>query len=149
MRSDATGNLKVISMSQRIWFIALVSSSIALAGCGQGQTGPKASTVVAVSGTVTLDGKPMPDGQVSFAVAGDGPVGITIKDGQFSGKVSAGQKRVEICRYRPGKPVKMGDVETPGEPENYLPIKYSTQSALTATIKADGNSDLKFEVTSE
>jgi hypothetical protein len=57
--------------------ILCAAVALAAAGCGNG--------LVAVAGTVTLDGKPVDEGSVSFQPAdGAGPSGGgTVKDGRF------------------------------------------------------------------
>ena len=130
--------------------LGLIVLTSALAGCN-GQSGPKVATLCDVSGTVDLDGQPMADGEISFSKPGAGPTIIAVKDGKFAGKTSAGEKRVEIRKYIPGKPIMMGDKPslTPPDPENILPAKYNAESKLTATIPDAGKNDLKFEVTSK
>ena len=138
-------------MTKWMTCLGLIVLTSALIGCGPGQSGPTVAVLGEVSGTVTLDGQPMPEGEISFSAPGKGPSIITIKDGKFTGKVGEGEKRVEIRMYRPGKPIMMGDQPspTPPEPENYLPAKWNADSKLTATITAAGAKDLKFEVTSK
>ena len=138
-------------MTKWMTCLGLIVLTSAMFGCGPGQSGPPVAVLCDVAGTVTLDGTPMPDGEIAFSVIGGGPSVIPIKDGAFSGKVSAGEKRVEIRKYVPGKPVMMGDQPspTPPPPENILPAKYNSESTLKATIAAAGTKDLKFEVTSK
>lgn len=136
-------------MTQWITCFGLLALTSAMVGCGSTESGPQAAVLCDVAGTVQLDGMPMPDGEIAFSVAGGGPNIMAIKDGQFSGKTSAGEKHVEIRKYRAGKPVMMGDVANDPEPENYLPAKYNSESTLTATIASGGTKDLKFDVTSK
>src|SRR3954447_18796867 len=71
-----------------------------------------------VSGTVMLDGKPLPDGSIALlGEAGGAPDTFTIKEGKFEGQAIPGKKRVEIRAFRPGKPTKMGDVTIEATPE--------------------------------
>ena len=136
-------------MTQWMTCLGLFVLSSAMVGCGPTESGPTAEVLCDVAGTVQLDGKPMSDGEIAFSVAGGGPNIMAIKEGQFSGKNSAGEKHVEIRKYRAGKAVMMGDVANDPEPENYLPGKYNAESTLTATIASGGTKDLKFDVTSK
>ena len=68
-------------------------------GCG-GKSGP---VKVTVTGKITLDGKPVPNGQVIFndaagAVAADSG---EIKNGQFSFQSKLGSKKVSISSMQP------------------------------------------------
>ena len=67
-------------------------------GCG-----PREAALVSVRGVVTLDGKPLPDGQISFITLGKVPNVIPIMDGRFEGEVPPGAKRVEIAAYCPAE----------------------------------------------
>ena len=113
-------------------------------GCG-----PREAAPVSVRGVVTLDGKPLPDGQISFSTLGQVPIILPILDGRFDGKVPPGVKRVEIGVYRPAK-IPEDLVGAPAPPkglmENSLPARYHAQSTLTATI-GDTPMDLEFSLT--
>jgi len=132
------------------WFTALglFVCVVTTLGCSS-QAGPQVASLTKVSGTVQMDGKPMPEGEIAFSVPGGGPVILKIKAGAFEGRVSAGEKRVEIRAYRPGEPVMM-DGKPSGDPVqvNYIPDQYNVNSTLKATIGASGTADLKFEITS-
>ncbi|NIL97834.1 MAG: hypothetical protein GTO62_12100, partial [Planctomycetales bacterium] len=50
-----------------------------------------------VSGTVTLDGKPLPAGRITFVTVSLSLIdGMPIEKGRFSGQAAAGQRRVQI-----------------------------------------------------
>lgn len=128
-------------------FSILLTLLVACSGCGD--TTMKA-VQTDVSGTVTLDGKPMPDGEISFVLPGLPPSVLPIKNGAFSGKAGAGENKVEISAYKAGAALDMGDQKFEGSKENYIPAKYNSESKMTANLKAGApNSDLKFEATSE
>src|SRR5437762_8038095 len=121
-------------------FILLILP-MAVAGCGR-----KGPIMVPVSGTVTLHGKPMPDGIIYFKTIVEGSVDqMEIKDGKFAGKVEVGDRRVEICRYGLGPPFKMGNAEIPNKIET-LPARYNEASELMATVTKRGPNELTFEV---
>ncbi len=100
-----------------------------------------------VSGTVTLDGKPLPEGEVYFIQPGQAPSIFPVKDGDFAGQARPGTHRVEICAYRARK----DKVGSPGQnmtppPENYIPEKYNSKSELTAQVEPSGTKPFKFEI---
>jgi hypothetical protein len=108
---------------------------------------------VAVSGQVTLDGKPLPEGKIEFAPVGTAPADIAvadIEDGQFSiirsVGPSPGKYRVRISSR---KSQKIAAGQEPGgapnkrEPEK-IPKKYNAKSELEIDIPADGSVTLDF-----
>jgi hypothetical protein len=122
---------------------SLVLAVIVITGCGAA-TKSKGK----VSGEVSLDGKPMPDGEISFVVMGEPPETLAVKEGKFSGEVTHGEKRVEIRAYREGKiPPTATIKEAPKE--NYIAAKYNSASTLKATVSGSGVQPSKFEVKAE
>lgn len=124
----------------RVALTALVGAVLVLAGCSKEP--PKAP----VKGTVTLDKKPLKEGQILFVTPGKAPEALQITDGNFEGIVEVGDRRVEILAY---KEVKGGAM--PGEtPEmtkaNYIQPRYNVDSQLRATIPAGGDTNLKFDL---
>lgn len=108
--------------------------------------------MVAVSGMITFDGKPIPDGFVSFVSPIEGRFEtFPIKDGRFSGKAGLGQRTVEIIAIRDVPPAAAGGGDK-GPPqavrENYLPAKYSTASTLTADVTESGANVFDFDLES-
>jgi hypothetical protein len=120
--------------------LALALSLAALAGCGKAE--PK---VAAVSGTVTLDGKLLPEGTVYFkTVATGGIESFPVKDGKFAGRAEVGERRVEINAY---KSIVLKDNSMGGEiQENIVADRYNTNSVLTATVTAQRPNEFMFEV---
>ena len=125
-------------------------------GCGSSDGVPRG----AVSGKVTLDGKPVPQGTISFVPvdASAGPsAGATIVDGAYAideqGGPVIGKNRVQITAPRKtGKkfpavpPAPAGSMIE--ETEESVPAKYNTDSELERDIKA-GENTLDFELTSK
>ncbi|MBW8885063.1 MAG: carboxypeptidase regulatory-like domain-containing protein [Planctomycetia bacterium] len=124
-------------------------------GCGS------SSKVVPVSGTVTLDGKPLANAHVVFqpeagkgtVTAGAGSYGITGPDGKYTLKTSdsdqagavVGTHRVEI------------DFKTESDdrdpklrqPPKHLPPKYNRQSELQFKVEGSGTSAADFALKSQ
>jgi hypothetical protein len=115
-----------------------------IVGCG-----PRGPVMVPVSGTVTLDDAPMSEGVIYFKTIIEGSVDeMPIKDGKFEGKVEVGDRRVEICKYGLGPPIKMGNAELPNRIET-LPARYNLESELKESVTEDGPNEFKFEVKSK
>jgi len=122
--------------------------AIILSGCG-----PKVPVPVPVHGKVTLDGKPLAEGQIVFITPGQVPEFIDIRDGTYDGRAKWGPRRVEVAAYRPYQipadiPKSMHALMEGGK-ENYLPDRYHTKSTLTAEILADGPNEFNFELSSK
>lgn len=126
--------------------------AVAIGGCGR-NSGPAR---VRVTGTVTYQGKPVEEGQISFRPI-DGkanPVsGAEIIGGKYeviAGGVPVGAHRVEIVASRPvplppGKSsVDYGDLGVPMEP--YIPPKYNRESELKVELTPDGPKEFSFEL---
>lgn len=137
-------------MSPLRWSLggSLALGILAVIGCTGNEPYP-----VPVSGTVTLDGKPLADGQISFITLGQVPETVPIVDGKFSGKAVWGSRRVEIAAYRPYQipaeiPESMHALMKDGK-ENYLPQRYHRDSTLTADVTRGGPNSFNFELESE
>ena len=111
------------------------------AGCSQGPT------YYPVSGSVTVDGKPLEHGDIVFVdLSGRyGPDPGKIEDGRFQFKAKAGKKRVEISASKilPG-----GARGAGGEPvpEEFLSSEYNTRSKLTGEVKPEGPNTYEFKL---
>jgi hypothetical protein len=129
-------------------FLALSAGLIlTLAGCSGG------ASVIEVGGTVTLNGKELPEGDIVFVPTDSklGGEGGKIKDGKYRLKAKPGKNKVEIRATRevPGKT--MPSAAGPGAPpeplrESIIPTKYNDQTTLEADVgpgKSTFNFDLK------
>ena len=117
-------------------------------GCDSGpDTGMQSSIV---TGQVNLDGKPLPAGEILFALPGKIPQILVIDNGHFLGSVGAGDSRVEIRAYVPAEPVEMGgEIVNAGSQENYLPDKYNINSTLRAVVERSDANFFTFDIDSE
>ncbi len=102
--------------------------------------------VTAVSGTVTLDGKPLEDGKISFrsTTTSTPPQIGNITAGQFACQVTTGPQRVEISATR----TIPGAASTGIGEANYIPPRYNTQSTLTVEVTASGPNSFTFDLKS-
>jgi hypothetical protein len=123
--------------------------SLVVAGCAD--QGP---TRQPVSGTITLDGKPLPSGSVTFAPL-DGTTAATaeVHDGAYrigrSDGPAPGRYQVEISAVQPtGKRVKHPDLpsETIDEVRNVIPAIYNVRTQLAVEVKPDGENAFPFDL---
>ncbi len=106
-------------------------------------------TTCPVRGTVTLDGKPLTQGEIYFKTDATGELDVfPIQQGRFAGQAAKGRRRVEIFAYRETQVVPMPGMAPETTRENYLPTQYNFNSSLTANLLADGPNELNFAVTS-
>ncbi len=119
------------------------TTAVLLAGCG-GEP-----STAEVSGTVTFDGQPLAEGQISFVpVAGGGKGGGgAITGGSYRVKTQPGKNKVQITasKMMPLPPGEVGMDGAKEEVRQYIPEKYNAKSELTAEVPPSGpvNFDLK------
>jgi hypothetical protein len=120
--------------------IALATLLLMIAGCGSEQ--PSDPNRATVSGSVTFDGKPLPGGVITFALA-DGNIAstVSINQGQYSTSrvpIGLNQVMIETDSLRFGAP----QLHTP------IPAKYSdpSQSGFEVDIKPGANENVNFEM---
>jgi hypothetical protein len=124
--------------------LAAVLVVFLLAGCGGSST---------VTGEVTLDGKAIEEGLITFVPGGGKSpnVVVKIKDGKYSAKVPPGPVTVQVSATKVTGKRRM--YETPDSPmvdvyEERIPKKYNTSSELKTEIKS-GSNTLNWELKSE
>lgn len=125
--------------------VLLAAVIVAMPGCGN-----QGANQASVSGTVTLDGKPIEEGSIMLTpIEGtQGSVtGGTIKNGHYelTGKAGAaiGWNRVEIRAVRKTGKMIQKPFSPPGQtiPEKVeaIPPRYNSQSTLKVEIKSGDN----------
>jgi hypothetical protein len=115
-------------------------------GCAAGCTKPELT--VEVRGKVTLDDKPLAEGEIYFVTAGLPPEILPIKDGAFAGKAKPGSRRVEIHAYRLGEVSPTATIAPEPSKENYIPARFNASSTLQAEIRESGPNELEFSIQS-
>lgn len=128
--------------AQRRAGVIFLAITLLAAGCSGG---PRKYPV---TGTVTLDGKPLEEGDIYFMPL-DPNVGAEagkIQAGQFRFEAREGKMRVEIraSRENPGKRSPMGNIRK----EEYLPARYNRESTLEAEVRSSGENAFTFDLTS-
>jgi hypothetical protein len=130
------------------WILALVC----VAGCGKGDSSGR----VAISGSVTFQGKPLDQGTIQFTSADPGGKqaisGGMIKDGKFGlpadKGVPPGKYRVRITSTDAGAaaaPAMPGD-PAPVAKERIPPEYSSPDSKQEVTVTAGGKNEFQFDV---
>lgn len=136
--------------SSLVFAVLVVASALVASGCNSEPKGPPKTKV---SGTVNLDGKPLPDGEIAFVKVNEGINDVLpVKDGKFAGEASIGERKVEVRAYRDAQVEGAGGYKPPDatpSKENYIPPAYNTNSKLTAKIEAGNEAPLTFDVASK
>ncbi|MCC9607129.1 hypothetical protein LOC68_14385 [Blastopirellula sp. JC732] len=126
-----------------LWLLT-VATTVSF-GCSYDSGPPK----YPVSGMVTYQGDPIPDGMIVFfptEPGGGAQVGVKIVDGKYAGKTTDGVMRVYVEASRPGPMVK-DDMGVMHESLDwYIPSKYNDQSTLTCEILPEDNKELNFDL---
>ena len=141
---DRMGNLALArSPSVGGWHVFLAVCCIV--GC-RGETGPAKYTV---SGTVTLDGKQLSNGDVSFyPVAGALPAAAgKLQNGRYTFRAVAGQHRV-VIRAVSDKPIITSPIDPPRY-ESIVPARYNDATTLTADVTPAGRNRFDFDLASD
>jgi len=126
----STPNVASLVAGLAIAFPALLST-----GCGP--TGPQKITV---QGTVTLDGVPVPEGQVVFIPSDPalGAAGGAIADGVFTVTTFKGPHRVEVhAQKQVTRPVPPGALPEEGITfVSIIPKRYNERTTLTFDVQS-------------
>ncbi len=117
-------------------FLLTALSFLTFSGCGGGNDGR-----VAISGSVTLDGKPLDGGTIAFVGGGGGSLATasTNKEGKFQIQVALGLNKVAISKDDPAAAIQstvkpedmlMGSdaeykAQQQSKPKELVPVKYS------------------------
>ncbi len=139
---------KPIRRPQATVATALIACALLGVGCDQG---PKHFPV---AGSVTLDGKPVPDGEIIFFPADGGPPDAgPIREGTFEFQSAAGAMRVQVTSTR-NHPTRKVPGSSPGvwvpAPVNYIPDRYrGSGSELRVEIPPGGDHQIVFALQSE
>lgn len=124
--------------------LLFLSFGVILSGCTP--DGPK---TYPVSGTVTWEGAPLPDGHIVFASAGNDqtPAAGQIVNGQYTLQAQAGPKLVQIQANREKRGAAVDPAMGAAAPEQYIPAHYNTKTKLNADVQADGQNRFDFQLT--
>lgn len=122
----------------------LFATSLWITGCS---SGPPEPPRFPVSGTVTMNGTPLPEGKINFITPAQGVIEtLEVKDGKFEGKAQAGERRVEINSYKV-EVVNKDGMQSEAQIE-LVPQEYNKDSKLVAQVTEEGPNNLSFDVKS-
>jgi hypothetical protein len=120
-------------MLHKTFRVAALAVALSAASCSS------ESALVTITGNVTLDGTPLPEGDILFTPADTqfGSEGAKIENGAYRAALHPGQSKVQIRATRPvpGKKGPMGEQLI----EDYIPSKYNDQSTLTIDVSKSQN----------
>lgn len=128
-------------MRPRLFAPGLAAAALVLAAAGCGGEAP-----ARVTGSVTIDGRPLPEGEIVFEAA-DGkktPAAAPIRNGKYEILVLPGPKKVLITASRPT--AKPDPVMGAAAREHAVSLDYSERSKLTADVKPGGQDGVDFQV---
>jgi len=112
-------------------------------------------TIGAVSGTVTLDGKPVPEAQVYFKPVSGGRSSFSMTDaeGNYELRYTAremgaliGDHHVRLSSFQEAMRDDDGSMQSPGRKELFPP-DYSSEPGQTVTVTA-GQNTIDFDISS-
>jgi hypothetical protein len=140
-------------MTRSILGVAGLAFCLLVCGC----SGKPSVKKYAVHGVVTIDKRPLADGEVYFKTIATGALDIVlVKDGKFEGNVEAGNRRIEIYSFQTpnlseAQLAKLDPIsrQTAKSRKNTIPAKYNTESKQTAEVKTSGDNTFEFAVTSK
>lgn len=131
-----------------------VALALAMPACGR-RDGPQ-RLMVPVQGLVTLDGQPLPSGDVYFVTpaATSAAEGYFIdvcpvKDGAFAGRTAPGQRLVQVWSFVPGDGARDPATGEAPMPRNVIPPVFSAESTLVVDIPTTGSDSLAFAIKSK
>ncbi len=131
--------------------IGLLSSCmlilVALSGCG-GADGDLPE-LGQVSGTITLDGKPLPNADITFQPTKEGGLstGWTNAEGRYELHYKRGVKGAAVGKHIVRIECLGGADQMGGQGGIEIPARYNVESTLTADIKPGDNPNVDFQLT--
>ena len=130
---------------------ALFLVAVALVGCEKKQTG---STRARVTGKVTLDGKALTTGMVTFdANNGEPPGSFSILDGKYEGLAHVGKNKVRLTAFQKISMKEKMKMDGPGYDtlveENRLPPRYNHSSQVFREVEAGDENIFNFPLQSK
>ncbi len=126
--------------------VVLLASMVFLAGCGGGVD---ELARFPVTGTVTWNGAPLAEGEISFVAVDDGLTDVaTIASGVYLLETTAGAKRVEIRSFRTDADPDADPATGTSVPSRtqIIPGQYNDQTSLKTEVSEDTENRADFEL---
>lgn len=128
--------------------VAVVLAALLLAaGCGKpARTLPP---MAEVTGSVTLKGEPLAQGDVVFVSEKGFPMALKIVDGTYSGKAAVGMNRVQFSSLQEQPNPAHSDTvpgSTPVIQVNVIPAEFAGSSKLERNVEADKTNTFDFTI---
>lgn len=135
----------------RLVVLVGLTVSLGVLGCGPAH---KTATKARVSGKVTLDGKPLIAGTITFDPnTGEPPAVMQILDGNYEGKAAIGKNQVRLSATRKVSMREKMGFDGPGYDseveENALPARYNNKSQITKEVEAGEDNRFNFDLNSK
>ncbi len=120
--------------------MTLLVAGVMLLGCD--------TTKVTVSGTVSYQGQPIEQGEISFDPTDPrvSPDGAVITNGSYLAEVSPGEKIVRIRASRLIPAERLSKYDPPGLREDFLPAKFNANSETRIEIEATGDHTANYDL---
>lgn len=116
-------------------------------GCTSPDDRKGAAPAAKVTGTITMNGKALPAGEIHFSVEGYPPRVLEIKDGKYEGEAPIGKNEVQVFIFIEGPPIERYGgqrIKTNIAPPEY----WGPKTTLGAIVEADGANEFKFALKS-
>lgn len=134
--------------------ISLFVALAIVAGLGCGKPANAEAKRVMVRGKVTLDGKALATGKITFDIGeGQVPASFDILDGSYEGRAPVGKCKVTLTSFRKISMKEKTKMDGPGYDapveENLLPERYNTKSDITREVVDPGPNEFNFDLKSK
>ncbi len=127
--------------------LSCVLTVVALAGCGGADR--DLPELGQVSGTITLDGKPLQNADIMFEPTEKGGLssGSTNDEGRYELHYRRGVKGAAVGKHIVRIECLEGAEQMGGQGGLLIPAKYNSESTLTAEVKPGDNPNVDFHLT--
>ena len=125
--------------------VVVLAAVLAAGGCGKPSR--PLPPMAEVSGSVTLKGEPLAQGDVVFVSAQGFPMALKIVDGTYAGKVAVGVNRVQFsCLQEQPNPAHSDTIpgSTPVIQVNVIPAEFAGSSKLERNVEAGKTNTFDF-----